>query len=173
MLLVTLLACSKGDTEAEQAAVPEDFYGVDHQITTQSVDDRCFDGAINALFLPEGPETPQDFQYPVYIPALDELPLTYEISLREPFVGMNITAEEGGDGAIEIVSGRMEEVALGPTFGSCVATMDVTAQIIPAGEYFSFTTTIAISALRGDEEGCPIPQAEPCTVELVMTSIPD
>lgn len=173
ILFFALLACSKNDSDIEIEEVDEDFYGVDHQITTQSVDDQCFDGAMNALFMPQGSNTPHDFEYLVYIPSLDELPMTYEISLREPFVGMEITAEDGDDGIINIVSGRMEEVALGPTFGSCVATMDVEAEIVPAGDYFEFSTTITMSELRGDDEGCPIPQIDPCTVDLFMTSVPD
>jgi len=174
MLLATLYACKKDDPDAENISEDlEALYGVDHQITTQSVADQCFDGAMNALFMPQGADTPQDFLYPVYIPSLDELPLSYEISLREPFVGMEVTAEDGGSGSINIVDGHMEEVVLGATFGSCVATMDVEASIVPSGDYFAFTTTITMSDLRGDDQDCPVPQVDPCTVELFMTSVPD
>ena len=103
---------------------------------------------MNALFMPQGADTPQVFQYPVYIPKIEELPLTYEISLREPFVGLEITAEAGAEGEIEIVSGRMEEVELGATFGSCVATMDVEALITPDTDHFTFSSIILPMILR-------------------------
>ena len=110
ILLLSLLGCSKDSSELDADQFSE-FYGVDHRITTQSVNDQCFDGAMNALFMPQGADTLQIFQYPVYIPKI-ELPLTYEISLREPFIGLEITAEAGADGE-STVSGRMEEVELG------------------------------------------------------------
>ena len=67
----------------------------------------------------------------------------------------------------------MEEVELGATFGSCVATMDVEALITPDTDHFTFSTMITMSELRGDDQGCPIPQVDPCTVDLVMTSVPE
>ena len=169
---LAFLACNKGNNSEIPEGFPAEFYGTDHQITTYIVEDACFDGAMNALFMPQGNDSPQEFEYPVYIPSLDELPLTYEISLREPFVGMEMTASAGSDGIIEIGDAQMEEVALGGTFGDCVATMDVTATITPSVDHFEFDTTIAISNLRGDEVGCPVPQAEPCTVKLFMRSVP-
>ena len=170
ILLFTFFACKDSDLGDKSSL--EGFYGVEHQITTQTVYDQCFDGALNILFMPEGNDSPQAFEYPVYIPGLDELPLNYEISLREPFVGMEVTATDGGDGTIEIGEGHMEEVLLGAAFGECLATMDVVALISPAEENFVFSTVITISELRGDGQGCPVPQAEPCTVELYMTSVP-
>jgi hypothetical protein len=170
ILLLSFFACKNSDLGEDP--VSEDFYGVEHQITTEAVYDQCFDGAINILFMPEGNDAPQAFEFPVYIPELDELPLDYEISLRAPFVGMEITATDGGDGKIEVGEGHMEDVLLGGSFGECLATMDVVALISPAGENFVFSTIITISALRGDNQGCPVPQAEPCTVELYMTSVP-
>ena len=145
---------------------------MDHQVTTHQVDDTCFDGAMTLLFMPNGEESPQNFQYPVYIPSLEELPLTYEVSLREPFVGMTLTATAADDGAIAIGDGRMEEVLLGATFGECKATMDVTGAIVPKDIGFEVTANVVISDLRGDEAGCPVPLADPCEVVLYMESVP-
>ena len=98
-----LLSCS--EKEIDTASPLDEFYGTDHQITTVAVEDDCFDGAMALLFMPQGEDVPQEFQYPVYIPTIDELPKTYEISLREPFVGMQITASDGGQGQIAIGDG--------------------------------------------------------------------
>ena len=167
-MIVFLLACSS-DTKTDPVSAS---YGMDHQVTTHQVDDTCFDGAMALLFMPNGEDSPQDFQYPVYIPSLEELPLTYEISLREPFVGMTLTATSAGDGAIAIGDGRMEEVSLGTTFGECKATMDVDGDIVPKGIGFDVTANVVISDLRGDESGCPVPLADPCQVVLYMESVP-
>ena len=165
-MIFLLYACSS-DSQPEDG---DYSYGLEHQVTTHQVDDACFDGAMTLLFMPNGEDSPQNFQYPVYIPTLEELPLTYEISLREPFVGMTLTATSGEDGAIVIGDGRMEEVALG--FGECKATMDVQGDIIPNATGFDVTATVTISDLRGDETGCPVPLTDPCQVVLYMESVP-
>ena len=165
-----LLACSQ--TAPDTLGEMETFYGKNHQITTYEVDDQCFDGAMTLLFMPDGEASPQQFQFPVYIPSMDELPKTYEISLREPFVGMVITATDAGNGTIAIGDGLMEEVALGATFGECKATMDVEALIVPGDAVFDVAATVTMSELRGDEQGCPVPLSEICQVTLYMESVP-
>lgn len=164
-----LFACNPSSNETN---VLPDFYGKNHQITTYAVDDKCFDGAMTLLYMPQGSDVPQQFQYPVYVPTIEELPLTYEISLREPFIGMMITATDAGGGKISIGDGRMEEVSLGSTFGECIATMDVKAEISPGIDQFDVVSTVTISELRGDDLGCPIPQSDICEVSLYMESEP-
>jgi hypothetical protein len=166
-----VMACSGKEIDSASFEAPN-FYGLEHRITTYAVEDNCFDGAMALLFMPQGEEVPQEFQYPVYIPSLDELPINYEISLREPFVGMQITATDGGDGHISIGDGQMDEVELGGAFGECLATMDVVADITPGLTAFNIASTVTISNLRGDDERCPVPLSEACTVTLYMESVP-
>lgn len=168
--LILFLACNKESTEE---SFPAEYYGTEHQVTTYEVRDICFDGAMTALFMPQGNETPQEFEYPVYIPSLDELPLSYEISLREPFVGMEITTTDGGEGTILISDAQMDEVALGGAFGECVATMTVTASIVPNVDHFALEASIEMTDFRGDDFGCPVPQSDECRVELSMQSVPN
>ena len=172
-MILLLWACAWSGENSEQVdEFSAGFYGQNHQITTYSIDDQCFDGAMQLLFMPEGEEVPQEFQYPVYVPSLDELPMTYEISLREPFIGMVVTATDSADGKITIGDAQMEEVSLGATFGECKATMEVDADIVPAQQEFDIRATVTMSELRGDDQGCPVPLTETCQVILYMTAVP-
>ena len=167
-----LLACASDKGGEDTAGFPEEFYGQHHQVTTYQVEDTCFDGAMTLLFMPDGDEVPQEFSFPIYIPRLDELPMSYEISLREPFIGMEVTATDNGNGEIAIGDALMEEVALGLTFGECKATMDVAAQIVPSDDHFDVSATVTMSDLRGDEQGCPVPLSDVCQVTLSMEAVP-
>ena len=87
-LLLTALACTTDDAE--------DFAGGDFQITTTAVDDGCYDGAINTVFLPDGDDSTNDWANPTYLPGWDELPATYTIALQDPFSDMEVTMVDGG-----------------------------------------------------------------------------
>jgi len=164
-----LFACNPTSNKANSVS---DFYGKNHQVTTYAVEDLCFDGAMTLLYMPEGQDVPQQFQYPVYVPTLEELPMTYEISFREPFIGMMVTATDAGGGNISLGEGQMEEVSLGSTFGECIATMDVEAEITPGVGQFDIVSIVTISDLRGDEQSCPVPRLNICQVSLYMESVP-
>lgn len=159
-MLLILLACANEANELKSG---------DYQFYTVDMEDACLDGALEALFMPQGRTTPQAFEYPVYVPSLDELPASYEISLREPFVGMPITVRKAGR-SLEFEGGVMDEVLLNENlYGDCAATMVVDSTITPSTKTTGTgLATVEISDLRGDEGRCPAPDADPCTVTLEL-----
>ena len=144
--------------------------GGDFDFQTVDVTDSCLNGALEILFMPDGPDVPHRFEYPLYLPSYDEMPLSYSIDLREPFVGMEVTVHEGPDGQLSIRDSIMESVALGAgTYGDCVTTMSVYADIKPtSANSASGDAQIHLSDPRGEDERCPVLESDPCTVELEM-----
>ncbi len=172
--LLLLAACGGGDAadkEAEQALGFE-WEGGEFDFTTWQVHDACLDGAMEALFMPGGPSVPQDFEYPVYIPSYSELPLSYDIDLREPFVGMPVTIEDVGEGWMEARGSVMEEVALGAAaYGDCVVTMTVDIDLLPVdANNAECEARVAVSDARGEDGRCPVYESDPCLVTLAITA---
>ena len=94
----------------------------------------------------------------------------YIEDLREPFVGMEVTVREGQDGALAIRDSVMESVELGSgTYGDCVVTMSVDADITPtSADTAEGDAEIEISDPQGSDERCPILDSDPCTVSLTI-----
>ena len=159
-MILLLLACGGDATE---------FKSGDYQFTTLDMRADCLDGALEALFMPNGRTTPQDFEFPIYVPDVEELPASYEIDLRDPFVGMPITVTQNGN-ALQFEGGVMESVLVDENlYGDCVATMTVDAWISPMTKsYGTGEATLDISDWRGDEGRCPAPDADPCVVTLEL-----
>jgi hypothetical protein len=169
MLLILAIGC--GGTEAEKS-LGFSWSSGDFDFTTLAADDACHDGALEVLFMPEGPESPHDFEYPIYLPAFDELPTSYDIDLREPFVGMPVTVEAGEETGMLSASGVMEAVALGAVaYGDCVVTMNADIDMTPtSADTAEGEARIAISDARGEDGRCPVYEADPCMVRLTLTA---
>ena len=172
--LILLAACS-GDRAAEkeaEEALGFDWEGGEFDFTTWQVEDACLDGAMEALFMPDGPSVPQEFEYPVYIPSYSELPISYDIDLREPFVGMPVTIEDAGEGWMQARGSIREEVALGAAaYGDCVVTMTVDIDLLPVGpDSAECEARVAVSDARGDDGRCPVYESDPCLVTLAITA---
>ncbi|MCP4808594.1 MAG: hypothetical protein GY913_35290 [Proteobacteria bacterium] len=161
-MILLLLACTNDETVELSAG--------DYQFSTHDMDDACLDGALEALFMPEGRTTPHQFEFPIYVPDLDELPGTFEISLREPFVEMPVDVKRLGQTGMSL-TGLMEAVELNPSlYGDCVTTMSVSAEMTPltknSGE---MTALVDISEARSDaDDRCPPLDADPCRVTLYI-----
>lgn len=170
--LALLLACGgRGGDDGDPAdAVDFDWTGGDFQFTTWQVTDTCLDGALEALFMPDGPDAPWDFEYPVYLPAYDELPASYDVDFREPFVGMPVTVTAGSDGTLQVRGAVMEEVELGRgAYGDCVVTMSVDADMTPRSpDLADGEARIELSDPRGEDGRCPVLSGDPCTVTLIL-----
>ena len=147
---------------------PADYTGGDFQFITLAVDDGCLDGALEVLFMTEGPEVPKPWDYPTYLPAFDEMPTTYSIDLREPFLGIVVTVEDAGGHRMLVEDAVMEEVLLGEDrYGDCVVTMtcDVDLTVVGATRVEG-SVAIAISDDVG--EHCPVFDSSPCTMTLTL-----
>ena len=143
----------------------------DYQFHTHTVHDACLDGALSALFMPEGRDTPHPFEFPIYVPTVEETPLSYEIDLREPFLGMPVTVEESADG-LAVRGGVMESVLLDEgQYGDCTARMGVDVDLWPsARRHLAGEARLDLSDLHGAEERCPALEADPCQVTLALTA---
>lgn len=161
-MTLLLLACANTD--------PVDLSAGDYQFATVDMTDSCLDGALEALFMPSGRSVPQEFEFPVYVPGRAELPTSYEISLREPFVGMPVDVTSGGTGVLNM-TGQMDEVALNTAlYGDCVATMAVSAELVAdTKKTGSMVADVDITDARSaEDERCPPLDADPCRVTLFI-----
>lgn len=174
--LLLSLACSgdketgaSGDDGGPDPSVSE-WTGGSFQFQTVDAEDNCLGGAFEVLFMPEGPATPHDFEYLIYIPEYADLPELYTIDLRDPFVEMPVSVDAPEGQTYEIRGAVMEAVELGSTaYGDCVATMTVDADVTPVSKNTAEgVASISISDPRGSDGRCPIFDEEPCTVELVL-----
>ncbi len=173
--LLVLAACNKdGDNQdpTETQRVPlEQLQGGDYQMFTTAVSDGCLDGALEALFMPAGPGTPHAFEYAVYIPGLGDLPASYSVDFREPFVGMDVTVTEGDEDTLQVAGSTMSAVALGGNTGDCVADMQADAVLwAVAKDAVEGTAVIQVSEPRGSEGLCPVFEEDPCAVELELSA---
>jgi hypothetical protein len=170
MLLLLALACggapAAGDTAGATAGTVTLQPG-DYAFTTRAADDACLGGALELLFMPEGPDTPHAFTYPIPLPAAGDLPASYDVDFREPFVGMPVTVTATDGGGLAVRGSVMEAVALGAAYGDCVATMTVDVDLLPTSETSLVGEgRIDISDPRGADERCPLFDADPCRVTL-------
>lgn len=165
-----LMLCGWGCV-SEHAPIPN-FAAGEFDFFTENAKDECLGGAMEALFMPEGVDTPHQFQYPVYIPSYDELPAEYDVDFRDPFVGMPVRVEDGGDGMFAVRGSVMESVLLDEqSYGDCAVTMTVDADLYPQDtDTVLGTAAIAISNPRGEEERCPVFDADPCNVGLELSA---
>jgi hypothetical protein len=169
--LPLLLACG-GKAQDTAVAGTWTWTGGDFDFYTQSVADGCLGGAIEVLFMPEGPAEPHAFEYPIYLPDTDELPYSSTVDLRDPFVEIPVSIEDAGGGDLRIRGSVMEAVVLGEaSYGDCVVTMTVNADLHPASQdEVEGSASIAISDARGDEGRCPVFSSDSCTVALTITA---
>jgi len=146
---------------------PDSLVAGDYQFYTVAMEDHCLDGALETLFMPEGPGKEHAFEYEIYIPHYDELPTSFAIDLREPFVGMDVSLDSEDGVTLQLRGAVMESVILGTAYGDCTVTMQVDADILPMSEgKLEGVAWIDISDARGSEELCPVFSSDPCEVVL-------
>jgi len=174
--LLLLPGCSRDDGVSDDDDAdygdPADYSGGQFQFTTLAVDDGCLDGALEVLFMTEGPEVPKAWDYPTYLPSFAEMPTTYSIDLREPFLGIVVTVDDAGNNRMVVEDAVMEEVLLGEDrYGDCVVTMTCDVDLTVVGETrVEGSTAIAISDPRGEDDRCPVFDSSPCTMTLTLVA---
>ena len=67
-------------------------------------------------------------------------------------------------------SGTMDEVALGAVaYGDCVVTMSVNVEMMPtSASTAEGQAYVTISDPRGDDDRCPVYEADPCNITLTL-----
>lgn len=141
-------------------------------VTVQSVDDGCFDGAIDTIVLPAG--TPRDLPAPVNLPAFTDLPSQIDIQFNDPFQDVTgVPIEASGDNGFRVSGNGFEQsgVDIASAGNDCLADMLVTAEIIASdNNTLTGSGTLAISAATGAD--CPAFIAgPPCNVTTPLRAV--
>ena len=158
MLAVLLSACtpSSSGTSLESG---------DYQFETTAVNDACYDGAFETLFLPDGAGTTNTWDTTIFIPGDDELPSTYEVDLPDPFLSTEVTVT--GDAETRTVTGAINEgVELDPdNYPGCLVDMSIDVDLtVVASDEVQGSATLHTSSF--DEGSCPVVDADPCDITL-------
>lgn len=163
LYFLTLFACTseKGDSASVD---PDSFTAGSFQFTSIAVSDQCLDGAFDVLFLPDG--TSNDWQYPIELPSMSDLPQSYSISLQDPFTNMAITANEGPNGTINISDGSQTGILFnGDAYPDCIVDLGIEAAItIVTNDSVTGIATLSVTNASGAT--CPLFSGDPCTVLL-------
>ena len=134
-----------------------------------AVSDGCLDGSLDLLFMPSGTEEPYALSHRTWIPAVTELPQSYEIQLKEPFSNMTITMESNGQNSMKIAGADQGQVELGLPGGQCAAQMSFSALVtLISATSLHMNTQVVLSEFSSKAELCPLLATDPCTVELEM-----
>ena len=101
------------------------------QMTSQGVTDNCGGGAFSALLMPEGDDTPTDWEHTIEIPGWDDMAtrVTYEIMLQDPFSAMDVTVVQGAtEGEIQMDGCSQDDIPLFDD-GSCFVDLGISANL--------------------------------------------
>ena len=174
-ILMLAMACGNKPEPAEEEDISFEWSGGDFQFQNTDVSDECLGGALEALFMPEGPATPHDFEYLIYLPGYEELPMSYSVDLRAPFLAMPVTVDSSDGNTLEIRGSVMESVELGATtYGDCVVTMEVDLDLTPtSSDEADGDAVITVRDPRGEDGLCPIFDETPCPVSLELLATRD
>ncbi len=157
-LPLLLLACDPSEEH-------QDFTGGDFQFETYGVDDACFDGGFEVLFMPEGPEVVNAWGDPIYIPPLDELPASYSVTMPEPFSDMEVTVT-GDEETREVAGADNEGVELdGDSYPGCLVDMSIDVSLVLDSATEVHGTAVLHTA-SFDEGTCPAVDSDPCDITL-------
>jgi len=131
-LLISGCALKEYEGSEDTGSDPTDFTGGTFIMTSQGVEDGCADSAFETLLMPEGVETPTEWEHPISIPPWSEMatrvPLT--IQLQDPFSEMDAFVVQGDKpGIIEMTGGDQQSVDL---FGdeTCFVDLNITATLV-------------------------------------------
>jgi len=172
-VLLFLFAC--GDKNEANSDTSFEWVGGEFQFEVTGVREQCLGGALEALFMPEGPGTPHEFEHLITLPGFDELPMSYTVDLREPFVEMPVTVDSDDGATLQVRGSVMDSVELGgAAYGDCVVTMEVDLDMTPtSANEAEGDAVITITDPRGSDDLCPVFEETPCPIELQLRAIRD
>jgi len=161
---VVLAGCPGNDDDAA------DFEAGMFVFTTLAVDDGCLGGAAEALYMPDGPETPVEWVDAIEVPAFAELPKTYTISLPDPYHDMEIEVTSPGEDQFAFDGAENLDVLLDEeTYDDCMVDNDISAVItVEDNDNLSGSATLSTTNVRGDS--CPEFDADPCDIVLDISA---
>ena len=166
---LVLIGCATDDDD--DTAMPDDDVAGDFEagqfaFATHAVDDGCLNGAAEAIYMPEGPAVPEDWESAIELPSFDQLPSSYTIDLPAPIGPLQITLEDGADDQFVMQAAVLEDMLFDEiAYPDCVVDATVTATLnVQTNDH----VTGSVSLTNTDYEGtsCPQVQSDPCDVVL-------
>lgn len=165
--VLALVACSSGESSD-----PTAFEGGTFTFTTTGVDDGCLDGAFDTILMPTGEAT--GWENTVELPAWDDLPQTYTISVQEPYGDVEVTVEQGeAEGQMVVNGARAENVEFdAESYPGCFVNNDIDVLLdIVSHEELTGSATLHTDSF--DEATCPAISTAPetsCDVTLDLVA---
>lgn len=161
--LLLVLGCAPTDND-------EPFTGGNFQFETYGVTDACFDGGFELVFMPEGQTVPYAWGDPIYIPAEDELPSTYTISMPEPFSAMEVEVTGSGDSRT-VAGAENHDVEINADDNpDCLVDMSIDVTLIIDGSDGVHGTGV-LHTSSFDEDSCPLVDSDPCDITLDLRGV--
>jgi len=168
LLTAGLVVAGCGDKDDDTGASAFSFSGGNFQFASSEVQDLCFDGAFNALFLPDGAGSTSDWAYPVELPAWNALPSTYEVQLQQPFTTMTVTVSAGeSDGLLVMDGAEQTDVVMDSSgdYPDCTVDMNISAEVvIDSDDTAHGSAVLSVADIPVDD--CPELLSDPCTITL-------
>ena len=165
LLLLLLSGCDSDDEVSQDRDFA--FPTGEFQVETHAVDDRCLDGGLNLLFMPNGDAQPWAWPFPVTLYNPEDLDQTYSLSLRDPFGEMEVTAslETPVDQRLQIHPNP--SVKLGEErFGDCAVELGGYGLVTMVdSDEVEGVIFIEMSDPHGDER-CPADMPDHCNVNV-------
>jgi hypothetical protein len=172
LAVLVLAACGDKDDTASEFDFA-DFEGGTFQFTTTAVDDGCYDGSFEPIFMPDGADTPNDWAATTELPSWVDLPASYELGLPEPFLAMDVTVEKGSD-AVMVLSptAQPEPVVLDEdNFPNCMVQITIAAELtITGADTITGSATLEMEGFEADPDNCPVVTSDPCEITLDLTA---
>lgn len=176
LICCSLLALGCGSDEDENGTnqQTDGFSGGSFTVTVESVQDNCFDNAMNTVILPEGVAV--DLPEPVSLPALSALPASTDIAFSDPFQsadGVDLVAS--GDNGLQTAGAGVTQTDVDinsdTSQEACLTQMTITAELIATDDdNLTGTGTLTISDATGDQ--CPVFQGDtPCEVITSLSAV--
>ncbi len=163
LMLLAAMACTTEGTY--------DFTGGNFTITTIGVEDGCYEGALNTVFMPEGDDTPNDWANAIYLPGFDELPADVSVDLQEPFQDLDVTFEAGGEDELVVTDALQTAVQLQDD-KDCVADLNANVSIVVLdADNVEGSVSLENSNITSPTDDCPLFDSDPCTITLDITGV--
>jgi hypothetical protein len=174
MILFLLCSCAEKDPSADfQKESNYEWPGGVFQMTTTAVEDNCLNDVFVPLFLAEGEDTSNDWEYTTELPSWDDMEFgsSYTIELQEPFSSMAVTVGRGeADGQAIMTGSRQTGITVNEElYPGCLVDMGFDALIILNGPA-NVTGYVTLTVDNADGEFCPEFDI-PCTVEVDFTGL--
>ena len=163
--LPLFIACA--DKDGGDSGATEGFAGGTFQFTTNAVTDSCMDGAFEVIFMPEG--TANAWATTTELPATEDLPVSYQIEIQQPFSAMDVTVSDGGENVLTVGDAAQSGVELdADSWPGCLVDMDISATLnIISDSEVRGSAVLTTSSF--DEDSCPAVSSDPCTITLDLT----